>query len=179
MKKIIAILLVMSFAFGALSFGNVTDKVDKLIATNQANLERTYYPRDMRPNQLAVQLGAPLYLGAEYTYNMMPSLGVQLGIGSLITGVSTNVGLIYYILPTTFTPYVNGGINYYGDFSHSVIAGNIGAGVDIALDNALTIQLGVDWVKSISNTDAPFQNTVWNTTNVNWVTISAGLGFRM
>lgn len=177
MKKT-AIFLALSLVFGAAAYCSVTEKVDKLIATNQANLERTYAPRDMRPNQLSLKLGPPLFLGAEYSYNVMPSLAVNAGVGWIAPGTSTDLGFTYYILPSTFTPYVSAGVNYFGDFSRNVIAGNIGAGVDVALDNALTLQLGIDWVKSLSDSQKPFDNTVWSGNNVNWFSIDGGIGYR-
>ncbi len=177
MRKILAILLVLSLAFTAVGFCGVSEKVEKLIGTNQANLERTYYPRDQRPNQLAIKLGPPLFLGVEYTYNVMPALGVNVGVGTLVPGFSADLGVIYYILPTTFTPYLRGGICYLGNFTQNIIAANLGAGLDIALDNTIALQIGVDWAKSLSNAGAPFQNAVYNG-DVNWFNISGGVGFR-
>jgi outer membrane protein W len=177
MKKFLAVFLVVSLVFGAVAFCGVTDKVEKLISTNQSNLERTYYPRDQRPNQLAIKVGPPLFLGAEYSYNIMPALAINLGVGTLAPGMATDLGLTYYILPTTFSPYVTAGINYYGDFTRSITAGNIGVGVDVALDNTMTIQLGLDWVKSIADTGAPFKNAVFSG-DVNWFNITGGIGYR-
>ena len=179
MKKFLLLSVVLSIAFvsSIMAFGELTAKVDNLISTNQANLERTYYPRDSRPNELLLTFGPPFCTGLEYSYNVMPALAIDAGIGNTYPGLSAGLGVIYYILPTTFAPYVKGGIMYYGNFTENIDAATIGAGVDVALDNSMVIRLGLDWVKSLSNAGAPFQTIVYNG-DINWFNISCGVGFR-
>lgn len=180
MKKFLTVFAVSALVLGssALIFGDVTSKVEKLIDSNQSNLERTYAPRDMRPNQISIKFGPPLALGLEYSYNMNSLLAFQIGVGSTIPGFSAGMGLTAYLLPTTIAPYVTGGIDYYGNFIQNLIGFNIGVGLDVALDNGFGINIGVDWVKSISNAGAPFQNIVYKSTSINWFNIAGGLNLR-
>lgn len=180
MKKTVVLALVLSLAFGvsAFGFGELTDKVERLIDSSQSNLERTYAPRDMRPSQLSLKLGPPLALGIEYSYNLNSMFALQVGAGTTIPGFSADMGLIAYLLPTTFTPYVSAGVNYYGNFIQNLIGFNIGVGLDVALDNGFGVSLGVDWVKSLSNAGAPFQNIIYNSESINWFNVSGGLNIR-
>jgi hypothetical protein len=179
MKKFLALFVVLSVAFvsSVMAFGELTAKVDNLISTNQANLERTYYPRDQRPNELMLTFGPPFCTGIEYSYNVIPALAVDLGLGNTYPGLAAGMGVAYYILPTTFTPYLKAGIMYYGNFTQNIDAATIGGGVDVALDNGLVLRLGLDWVKSLANAGAPFQTIVYNG-DINWLNISGGIGFR-
>lgn len=180
MKKLIVVFVVSVFVLGmsVFAFGDVSSKVDNLIASNQSNLERTYAPRDMRPNQISIKFGPPLALGLEYSYNMNSLLAFQIGAGSTIPGFSAGMGLTAYLLPTTIAPYVTGGLDYYGNFTQNLIGFNLGVGLDVALDNGFGINIGVDWVKSISNAGSPFQNIVYNSTSINWFNASCGLNLR-
>jgi hypothetical protein len=179
MKKIFVLLVVLSVMFvsSIMAFGELTAKVDNLIGTNQANLERTYYPRDSRPNELLLTFGPPFCTGLEYSYNVIPALAVYAGLGNTYPGLSAGLGVTYYILSTTFAPYVKGGIMYYGNLNGNIDAATIGAGVDVALDNSMVIRLGLDWVKSVSSSGAPFQSFVYNG-DINWFSLSGGIGFR-
>jgi len=179
MKKVLMLFIVLSVAFASslLAFGELTAKVDNLISTNQADLERTYYPRDQRPNELLITFGPPFCTGLEYSYNFIKNMAVYAGVGNTYPGLSAGLGVIYYILPTTFTPYVKGGIMYYGNFTDNIDAATIGAGLDIALDNSMVLRLGLDWVKSLSDAGAPFKTIVYNG-DINWLNISCGIGYR-
>jgi hypothetical protein len=66
---------------------------------------------------------------------------------------------------------------YYGNFTDSLTAATVGGGLDIALDNAMVLRLGLDWVKSLSDAGAPFKTIVYNG-DINWFNISCGIGFR-
>jgi hypothetical protein len=180
MRKLTAIVLVISLAFGALAFaGTLTDKEQGLIASgkDQTRMERSYNLRDMRPNQLIVEFGPPLYVGAAYSYNINQMFAIKAGAGSTMPGFAGELALDVYILPTTIAPYAEGGIVYYGEFSDSIIAATVGGGVDVELDNAMVVRFGIDWVRSLSNAGAPFQTAVYNG-SVNWFMMSGGLGFR-
>jgi hypothetical protein len=180
MKKFLIVFAVSALVLGssALVFGDVTSKVEKLIDSNQSNLERTYAPRDMRPNQISIKFGPPLALGVEYSYNMNSMFAIEIGAGSTIPGFSAGAGITAYLMPTTIAPYVTAGVDYYGNFTQNLLGVNLGAGVDVALENGFGINLGVDWVKSLSNAGAPFQNMVYNSDSINWFNVSCGLNLR-
>jgi hypothetical protein len=178
MRKIAVLTMAFAVAFGSMAFaGSLTDKVDKLISTNQTRLERSYNLRDMRPYQVSLKLGPPLFAGAAISYNINEMFAFEVGAGTIAPGLAADLGLVIYILPTTIAPYAAGGIVYYTDLHENLIAFNVGAGVDVALDNAFGIQLGLDWVKSISNAGAPFKSAVFND-DVNWFNISGGVSYR-
>jgi hypothetical protein len=180
MRKIAVLALVFAVVMGSsMAFaGSLTDKVDKLIDTNQTRLERSYNLRDMRPNQLSIELGPPLFVGAAYSYNINEMFAFKVGAGTTAPGLAADLGIVVYILPSTIAPYATGGIVYYTDLTQNIIALNVGAGVDVQLDNAFGIQLGLDWVKSITNAGAPFHTASFND-SVNWLNISGGISFRM
>ena len=180
MKRFLVVFTLLMLAFGTsvLAFGELTGKVDKLIASNQSNLERTYAPRDMRPSQFSIKFGPPYALGVEYSYNMNSMFAFQVGAGSTIPGFAAGVGITAYLMPTTIAPYVTAGLDYYGNFTQNLIGFNVGAGVDVALENGFGISIGVDWVRSLSTTGAPFQNMVYNGDIINWFNATGGLNFR-
>jgi hypothetical protein len=180
MRRIAVLALVLAVGFSSMGFaGSLTDKEQGLIASgkDQTRFERSYNLRDMRPNQLTIELGPPLYLGASYSYNINQMFAIGIGAGSIMPGLSADMGVTCYILPTTIAPYAVAGIVYYGNFTKNIIAANVGGGVDVALDNAMGLKLGIDWVKSLSNAGAPFQTAVFNG-EVNWFNISGGLDIR-
>ncbi|MEI7542283.1 MAG: hypothetical protein WCJ94_03405 [bacterium] len=180
MKKILIAFVVLTLALGSsvVLFGGVTDKVEKLIASNQTNFERSYAPRDMRPNQLSIKFGPPLALGLGYSYNLNSVFAIEVGAGSTIPGFTAGMGLTAYLMPTIIAPYLTAGIDYYGNFTQNLIGFNIGAGVDVALDNGFGVNLGIDWVKSISSAGAAFQNLVYNSDSISWFSASGGLNYR-
>lgn len=180
MKRFIAVFAVLTLALGnfLFGFGELTGKVDKLIESNQSDLERTYAPRDLRPSQFSIKLGPPLALGVEYSYNMNSMFALKAGAGSTIPGFAADMGVIVYLLPTTIAPYVSAGIDYYGNFTQNLLGVNVGVGVDVALENGFGISLGIDWVRSLSNAGAPFQNMVYNGDVINWFNATGGLNFR-
>ena len=181
MKKILVVLAVLSLVFGSsvFGFGELTGKVEKLIDSNQANLERTYSPRDKRPNQLSLKGGISLLTGIGYSYNLNEMFAIGAGIGTIMPGLSADVLFTAYLMPTTIAPYVSAGIVYYGNFSQNIVAGEIAAGVDFALDNGFGLNLGLGWVRSIADTTgAPFSNITQNN-SVNWLNFQGGLNIRM
>jgi opacity protein-like surface antigen len=177
MRKIAVLALVFAVVFSSMAFASVTEKEQKLIASTQTRFERTNNLRDMRPNQLMIEMGPPFYLGLSYSYNLNEMFAIKAGAGSTMPGLSAALEVVCYILQTPIAPYAEGGIVYYGNFTDSIIGGTVGAGVDIALDNAMVFKLGIDWVKSISNSGAPFKSASFDA-SVNWFMINGGLGYR-
>jgi outer membrane protein W len=143
--------------------GSVTDKVEKLMATNQ-DAERTYYPRDMRPNDLAIVGGMPLIAGVAYGYNINPNFQIALGAGAFFPGITADLSVKWFFMPTTITPYIAAGMTYVGALDKTVMAGHFDAGVDVALENALGINLGMVYMRSFSDMADPFK-TAWGETN--------------
>ena len=180
MRKTAVLALVLAIGLCSIGFaGSLTDKEQGLIASgqDQTRFERSYNLRDMRPNEFTIEVGPPLYLGAAYAYNINQMFAIGIGAGSIMPGLSADMGVTWYILPTTIAPYARANIVYYGDFTRNIIAGNVGAGIDVAMDNAFGLKLGVDWVRSFSDAGAPFKSSVFDG-EVNWFMISAGLDHR-
>jgi hypothetical protein len=181
MRRIAVLALVLAVGFSSMGFaGSLTDKEQGLIASgkDQTRFERSYNLRDMRPNQFTIELGPPLYAGVSYSYNINQMFAIGIGAGSLMPGLSADMGVTCYILPTTIAPYATAGVVYYGDLTRNIIAANVGAGVDVAIDNGMGLKLGIDWVRSVSNAGKPFQTAVFNSVEVNWFNISGGLDIR-
>lgn len=177
MKKIALMALAFAVVFSSMAFASLTEKEQSLIQSTQTRFERTNNLRDMRPNQFSIKVGPPLFVGAAYSYNINEMFAFEVGAGTIAPGFSADLGVIAYILPTTIAPYAAGGIVYYTNGKDNIVAFNVGAGVDVALDNAMGIQLGVDWVRSISNAGAPFK-TISANNDVNWFNICGGLSYR-
>ena len=181
MKKTVVLALVLSLVSGvsAFGFGELTDKVEKLIDSNQSNLERSYAPRDKRPNQISLKYGTALLSGIGYSYNLNQMFAVGVGVGSIFPGLSADMLFTAYLMPTTIAPYVSAGVVYYGNFTQNIVAGEVAAGIDFALDNGFGINLGLGWVRSFADTTgAPFANITSNN-SVNWVNLQLGLNFRL
>jgi hypothetical protein len=181
MKRILTVFTALTLVFGlsVFSYGDVTSKVEKLIDSNQSNLDRTYAPRDKRPNQISLQYGTALLTGFSYSYNLNEMLAVGVGVGSIYPGLSADLHLTAYLLPTTIAPYVSAGVVYYGTFTENIEAGELAAGVDFALDNGFGVNLGLGWVRSFADTSgAPFENITQND-SINWISLQLGLNYRL
>lgn len=177
MRRIAVLALAFAVVLSSMAFASVTEKEEKLIASTQTRFERTNNLRDMRPNQLMIEVGPPLYVGASYSYNLNEMFAIKFGAGSVMPGLSAEIGVVGYILQTPIAPYAEGSVVYYGNFTDNLIALSIGGGVDIALDNAMVVRIGIDWVKSVSDTGAPFKTASFNST-VNWFMATGGVGYR-
>lgn len=178
MKKLVVLAVVFALVFSSMAFaGPLLDKEKKLIESTQTNFERSNNLRDMRPTQFSLKLGPPLFVGAAIGYNINPMFAIEVGAGTTAPGLAAELGVVVYILPTTIAPYAAGGIVYYTNLIDNIIAFNVGAGVDVQLDNAFGIQLGLDWTKSLTNAGAPFQTIVFNG-DVNWLNITGGVSYR-
>jgi len=158
--------------------GPLTDKESKLIASGQTRFERTYNLRDMRPNQFSLKLGLPLMTGVGYSYNINEAFAIGGGIGTVLPGLSADLNVTWYIMPTTVAPYVTGGIVYYSNLTDNIIAGEVSGGVDVCLDNGLGLNLGLVWVKSVITPGTIFKTAAWNN-EVNTFSIQGGLNIRM
>ncbi|MCE5300662.1 MAG: hypothetical protein LLG37_07310 [Spirochaetia bacterium] len=179
MRKIAVFAFVLSFlsVSSLFAFGELTEKVEKLVDTNQKNLERTYYPRDQKPNQFSLKFGPGLLAGVAYSYNLNHFFAVGFGAGTIAPGLSADMLFTAYLMPTTVAPYVSAGVVYYGDFVRNVVSGELGAGVDVALDNGFGVNLGVGYVRSFADTGRPFDNVVAYD-DVNWFNVQGGLNYR-
>lgn len=185
MRKITVLTLVFAFVVGsaAVFAGTLTEKVDKLIATNQTK-ERTYYPRDARPTLISLHLGLPYSFGGTISYNIDPSIAIGIGLGALAPGFVAGVDFKWYILPTAFTPYVGGGIDYALASIDSkfvgLTCGHLQGGIDYAFDNGFNINIGLAWLRSFAEADGQFK-TLWGNTSskIDAVNIQFGLGYRI
>ena len=185
MRKISVLALVFAFALGSASLfaGTLTEKVDKLIATNQTK-ERTYYPRDAKPVLFNLHLGLPYSFGGTVSYNIDPSIAIGIGLGALAPGFITGVDVKWYIMPTYFTPYVGGGIDYALAYIDSEFAGltcgHLEGGIDYAFDNGFNINIGIAWLRSFAEATGTF-STVWGNaaTKIDALNIQFGLGYRI
>jgi len=178
MKKTVFLALVFAVVMSSMAYaGSLTDKVDQLIDTNQTRLERTYNLRDMHPNQFALRFGPPLGFGLEYSYNMNQTLAIVIGAGSA-GGFDADLGVNWYVLNTPVAPVVSAGV---ADVANAVCI-HVGAGVDVQLDNAFGIQLGLDWTKSVANSSASgsgsFQTFSYSDA-ANVLFLNGGVSFRM
>ncbi len=179
MKKASVLALVFTLLFSSMAFcGTLTDKESKLIASGQTRFERTYNLRDMRPNQFSLKLGLPLMTGVGYSYNINEAFAIGGGIGTVLPGLSADLNVTWYILPTTVAPYVTGGIVYYTNLTDNIIAGEVSGGVDVCLDNGLGLNLGLVWVKSVITPGTIFRTAAWNN-EINTFSIQGGLNIRM
>lgn len=177
MKRTTLIVLAFAVVFSSMASmvlaGSLSDKEQKLIDSVQTRFERTSNLRDMRPNQLALRFGPPLGFGVEYSYNMNETLAMGVGLGSM-GGLNADLGFNWYIINTVIAPVVNAGIAYVG--GDVCLFG--GAGVDVQLDNAFGIQLGLDITKQII--DAP--NTDFKVFNysdpANVMFLTGGVSYR-
>jgi hypothetical protein len=178
MRKLTVLAVVFALVFSSMAFaGSLSDKEKKLIDSVQTRFERTSNLRDMRPYQISLKLGPPLFIGGAISYNINEMFALEVGAGTTAPGLAATLGLVAYILPTTVAPYASGGIVYYTNLTENIIAFNVGGGVDVQLDNAIGLQLGVNWTKSITNAGAPFQTIVFNG-DVNWFNITGGVSYR-
>jgi hypothetical protein len=158
--------------------GSVTGKVDKLMATNQ-DAVRTYYPRDIHPNEFSIRGGFPLILGASYGYNINSYFQIGVGAGSFVPGITGDIFMKYYVLPSTITPYLGAGVTYVGfSSSGNIMAGHVEAGIDAALENGFGINLGLVYMKSFSDVTNPFDTYWGKTTKIDNAGLQAGLNFR-
>jgi len=158
---------------------SLTEKVDNLIATNQKRLERTYYPRDSKPNYIGINFGYPYMAGVNYSYNINEMFAIGIGGGTYFPGYAAGVDFKYYILPTTVAPYVGAGLNFIGTQEKGDAAVNAAVGVDFALDMGMCLNLGAVYMRSF-NEDAPEFGTAWGDTKkgFNSLGIQFGLGTR-
>ncbi len=185
MKKITVLALVFAFALGTASLfaATLTEKVDKLIATNQTK-ERTYYPRDARPTLINLHIGLPYTLGGTVSYNIDPAISIGIGLGALAPGFIAGVDVKWYIMPTSFTPYVGGGIDYALAYVDSEFAGltcfHAEGGIDYAFDNGFNINLGIAWLRSFAEATGTF-STAWgnDAKKIDTWNIQFGLGYRI
>ena len=179
MKKFVIILMVLSLSAGSALFAGVTEKVEKLMDTNQSR-ERTYYPRDMKPNLVKAHFGYPYMAGATYSYNIDQMFAVGIGAGAYFPGVSAGINFTMYPLPNIVSPYIGAGISYLGTaFQSSVFAANAEAGIDFALDNGFCINLGIVYLISFAESEETF-GTAWGDTKTefNDLGIQMGAGVR-
>ncbi|HDQ25467.1 MAG TPA: hypothetical protein ENN43_01815 [bacterium] len=156
--------------------GKVTSKVDRLMATN-TDREKTYYPRDLRDNQISIKMGLPLVAGIGYSKNINPYVGIGVGVGSSFPGIAADMNVTWYILPHNFTPYVTAGVVYYGDFGTNLIAAEVAGGVDYLFENGFGLNLGLCWVKSLTTSPTPFQTAVF-VDEINALNLQGGINFR-
>ncbi|MFP4467138.1 MAG: hypothetical protein ACLFP1_08810 [Candidatus Goldiibacteriota bacterium] len=156
--------------------GKVTSKVEKLKATN-TDREKTYYPRDMRDNQFSVRLGLPLVAGVGYSKNINPNVAIGVGVGTTFPWLAADMNVTWYILPYNFTPYITGGVVYYGGRDMNLIALEAAGGVDYIFENGIGLNLGLCWVKSLTTSPTPFETAVF-TDEINALNLQGGLNFR-
>ncbi|HDQ25851.1 MAG TPA: hypothetical protein ENN43_03780 [bacterium] len=181
MKRAVVLAVVLAVVFSTMAFaGPLNEKIDRLKQTNQER-ERTYYPRDMNPVLISVQGGPPVLLGSLISYNINEMFAVGVFGGAFMPGVVAGFDFKWYILPTTFSPYVGTGIEYVGAaMQYSLVAGHLEAGVDLALDNGFCVNLGIGYMRSFSEATGTFKTAWGDTANkVDWFMVQAGLGFRM
>ncbi len=157
----------------------LTEKVDNLIATNQKRLERTYYPRDSKPNYAGINFGYPYMAGINYSYNLNEMFALGVGAGAYFPGYALGVDFKYFVMPTTIAPYVGAGLAFVGSQTKGDAAVNVAAGVDFALETGICINIGAVYMKSF-NENAPEFGTVWGDTKkgFNSLGIQAGFGVR-
>lgn len=182
MKKVILLVLIVVLCFGSslIFAGKMTDKEQKLIATSQENEERTYYPRDLRPTLLNLHFGYPYMAGATFSYNLNPMFAIGVGAGAYFPGIAGGIHTTVYILPSTVTPYLTGGIVFLGTALQSMVFGaSLAAGVDFALNNGFCINLGAVYIVTFAESESTF-GTAWGKTahNFNDLGIQMGLGLR-
>jgi opacity protein-like surface antigen len=181
MKKLLTFALAFSILASPVLFaGKITEKVEKLMETNQTRYERTYYPRDMKPNYLALSVGYPYMSGINYSYNINEIFSIGLGAGSYFPGLALGLHATVYPLATIISPYVGGGITYIGLLpTTGTVAAHGEAGIDIALENGLNFNLGAVYLISFSEATSTF-GTLWEEqkNKFNNISMQAGLGFR-
>lgn len=173
MKKIVVLVLAFAVAFSSLAFAGVTEKLEKLIDSNQTRIERSYNLRDKNPNQIALRLGPPLGFGVEYSYNMNETLAIVIGAGS-IGGFNADLGFNWYVLNTTIAPVVSAGIALVG----GDVCFHAGAGVDVQLDNSIGVQLGLDFTKQIINAPSTAFKVFDYSDPANVLFLNGGLSLR-
>ncbi len=179
MKRVILAVLVLLVAFGSTLQARVTEKVEKLIGTNQER-ERTYYPRDKNPNLIKGHFGYPYMAGATYTYNIDPMWAVGVGAGAFFPGIAMGMHLVVYPLPNIVSPYIGLGVTYLGvAFESGTFAAHGEAGVDFALDNGLNFNIGAVYMASFAESEETF-GTAWGDTKnqLNDLGIQMGVGVR-
>ena len=155
MKKAIVLALVMlAMAFGTV-YASVTERVEKMMATNpNANKEQTYLTRDIAPNDFALEFGLPLGSGFRYFRNINPFVAIGGGCGYTYPGFGADVDVKGYILTGEFSPYLSFGLGYqYADSVKNALTINGGLGVEyIFADAGWGLSVGVAAIKGITNT---------------------------
>ncbi len=177
MKK--SLILIMSFLIvlsNLIFAGKITEKVEKLIETNQTRYERTYYPRDLRPNLVMLSIGFPYMAGVSYSYNINEMFAVGAGAGSYFPGAAFGLNFTFYPFGTTVSPFGGAGVTY---IIPGLVAVNLDAGIDIALENGMVFNLGGVYIISFTNTDNAI-GTLWGVpkNKLNDLGIKGGIGFR-
>jgi len=180
MKKGVMFLLVFVMLFSSLSFaGRLTEKVDKLMETNQ-DRERTYYPRDAQPNNISILGGPPLLNGVAISHNINEMIALGVGAGAFWPGFVADLFTRVYILPTSFSPYVGGGLSYVTSLgTDSLVCFHVEGGLDYVLENGINLFVGFSWLKSFAETSGTF-DVAWGSTlsDINFPMIQGGLGYR-
>lgn len=177
MKKKLILFLVCFIGLFNLSFaGKISDKVEKLIETNQTRYEKTYYPRDIRPNFINLTIGFPYMTGVSYSYNINEMFAVGAGAGTYYPGAAFGLNFTFYPFGTTVSPFGGAGITY---IIPGLVAANADLGIDIALENGLVFNLAGVYIISFTNIDNSI-GTFWGVSKkkLNDLGIKGGIGFR-
>ncbi len=177
MKKIIISILCFLVAFSNLLLaGKISDKVEKLIETNQTRYERTYYPRDQKPNFVNLALGYPYMAGVSYSYNINEMFAVGAGAGAYFPGAAFGLNFTYYPFGTIVTPFAGAGITY---IIPGLVAANVDVGIDVALETGIVLNLAGVYIISFTDIDNSI-GTFWGVSKkkLNDLGLKGGIGFR-
>lgn len=177
MKKILVFILCVMIVFSNLIFaGKITEKVEKLIETNQTRYERTYYPRDLRPNLLSLSIGFPYMAGISYSYNINEMFAVGAGAGAYFPGAAFGLNFTFYPFGTTVSPFGGAGITY---IIPGLVTANVDLGIDVALETGIVLNLAGVYIISFTETDNAV-GTLWGVPKkkLNDLGIKGGIGFR-
>jgi len=181
MKKALVFVLCAAILFASAAFaGKVSDKVDKMMSTDQQRYEKTYYPRDMMSSQISIKLGYPLVAGVGFSKNINEMFAIGIGAGSSLPGIAADLNFTYYILPTSFTPYVTVGAVCYGLTEKPLftVGAEVAGGIDYVFDGGFGVNIGACWVKTFDSAASPFATYVGDSTDINKLGLTAGLNMR-
>jgi hypothetical protein len=188
MKKLLAVMMVLVFCTVAYAGvtekaeggfkTTVTDKVQKMMDSDQQRYEKSYAPRDQMANQMSLKLGYALVSGIGFSRNINELFAIGVGVGYAYPGVAADLNVTYYILPTSLTPYISGGIVAYSDSKTTVVGAEAAAGIDYVFDGGLGMNIGACWVKTFDASVNPFANYIASSTNINKLGLQVGLNVR-
>lgn len=157
---------------------SVTDKVQKMMDSDQQRYEKSYAPRDQMANVMSIRLGYPLVTGIGFSRNINELFAIGIGAGYTYPGMAADLNLTYYILPTSLTPYVSGGLVVYSDSIKAVVGAEASAGVDYVFDGGFGVNIGACWVGTFDTSVSPFSNYLASSTKINKLGLQVGLNVR-